>query len=533
MMIWHIFKKDWHLLRLFGLAVAALPFAIAVVHFKMGHQFEENEALSSLLLLLELMLYFGVAMLTAVLVHLDGLVSVRQDWLVRPVRRRDLLAAKLLFLLLVAQLPLFLANLAGGLIDGFTFSACFSSALQENLYFLLGFTLPIIAFVSLTRNLTEALGGAFALFIGVIGLEFVIAAWNGGSPLGPTAETGVAWIPQTERLLIYLGAAVAILGLQYFRRAARVSRYVVGVAVVLCLITQALPWRAAYRLQKALSYSTSTSGAIAVQLDPALGTFHSPVSSDPDPRAKVQMGTTGLRAPEESAEIDIPLAVSGLPSGAILKVDRAEIHLVDANGREGKSISSAGEAGGFEVSNEPAVQGPVTSFEPLRVRARIFSQLKTSPITLQVDYSATVLRLVSTSTLPALDADQHLPNVGWCKTKLNDSRTAIEVRCLAAGSEPECGTILLVNPASGAHNPVIHGCLDDYSPYFGRYKPPDIIMREGANLSFRDTAGLVHYPVDGSQIGSAQVLIKSYAAVDHFSRRLVIPSIRLADWSGH
>jgi hypothetical protein len=532
-MIWHIFKKDWKLLRLFGLAVAALPFAIAVVHFKMGHQFEENDVLASLLLLLELMFYFGVATLTAVLVHFDGLVGVRQDWLVRPVRRRDLLAAKLLFLVLAAQLPLFIANLAGGLADGFAFSSILTAAFTENLYFLLGFTLPICAFVSLARNLTEALGGAFAIFIAVIGLEFVIAAWNGGNPLGAAAGTGVAWIPQTERLLIYLAAAVAILALQYFRRAARASRSVLGAAVVLCLTTQLLPWRSAFGLQKSLSHSPSAGSAIAVQFDPALGTFHSPVSSDPGPRARVQIGGTSLRAPEESAEIDIPLAVSGLPDGTILKVDRAEIHLVDANGREGKSVSPTGDAGEFEVSNDPAIHGPITSFEPLHVRTRIFSQLKSASVTLQVDYSATVLRLISTSMLPALDANQRVPNLGWCKTKLNDSRTAIEVRCLAAGSEPQCGTILLANLASGAHNPAIHGCLDDYAPYLGRYKPPDILTREGANLYFRDSAGLVRYPVDGSQIGNAKVIIKSYAAVDHFSTHLVIPSFRLADWSAH
>jgi hypothetical protein len=57
-------------------------------------------------------------------------------------------------------------------------------------------------------------------------------------------------------------------------------------------------------------------------------------------------------------------------------------------------------------------------------------------------------------------------------------------------------------------------------------------MREGANLFFRDAAGLVHYPVNGSQIGSARVLMKNYAVADHYSMQLTIPAIRLADWSG-
>jgi hypothetical protein len=44
--------------------------------------------------------YFGVATLIAALVHQDGLVGVRQDWLERPIRRRDLFAAKVLFVVL-------------------------------------------------------------------------------------------------------------------------------------------------------------------------------------------------------------------------------------------------------------------------------------------------------------------------------------------------------------------------------------------------------------------------------------------------
>ncbi|MGH9344195.1 MAG: ABC transporter permease [Terriglobia bacterium] len=528
-MIWHIFKKDIRLHWLFALAVAILPFAIVAVHLRMDHFFAANDALSSMLLLLELMFYFGVATLTAVLVHQDSLVDAREDWLVRPIRRRDLLAAKLLFVMLAAQLPLFCANLAGGLIDRFAFSSSFSGAITENLYFLLAFALPIFAFVSLTKNLAEALGGAFALFIAVMGLEMLIAAWNGGSLLGPTTGTGVAWIPQAERLMIYLIAAAAILGLQYFRRSTRVSRYVLGGAIVLCVLTQVAPWRYAFGFEKAITAAPATDPLI--RFDPALGRFHSPVSAEP-PSSGAQLETRDLRVTETGEEIYIPLQVSGLAPGSILKIDRASVHLPGANGKEKGAINLPGDLGGFEVPNDGTSEASlITHLEPIKIRGNIFNRIKNTPVTLRIDYSATSLKLASTVSLPTTGANQRIDGVGWCQTELNDDRTAVKVRCIAAGSLPQCGTLLLENPATGAHDPATYGCLDDYAPYFGRYKPPDLIMREGFDLNFRDTAGLLQYPVDGSQIGAARVVLKSYAVAGHFTTRLVIPSIRLADWS--
>ena len=54
--------------------------------------------------------------------------------------------------------------------------------------------------------------------------------------------------------------------------------------------------------------------------------------------------------------------------------------------------------------------------------------------------------------------------------------------------------------------------------------------RFGRNLPFRDPTGLAHYPVDGSQLAESQVVLRTYQPQDHFTRRLVIPEIRLKDW---
>ena len=59
---------------------------------------------------------------------------------------------------------------------------------------------------------------------------------------------------------------------------------------------------------------------------------------------------------------------------------------------------------------------------------------------------------------------------------------------------------------------------------------PDMMGGGRVNLPFRDLNGLAHYPIDGSQLPQAQVVLQTYAPVDHFTRHLVISQIKLSDW---
>src|SRR5437867_3622807 len=89
-------------------------------------------------------------------VHVDAIPGVRQDWLVRPIKRRDLLAAKLLFVILLVQGPILLTDFVGAAANGFPFAQSLSASLSHNVFWLATFYLPVLAFASLTRNFTEA-----------------------------------------------------------------------------------------------------------------------------------------------------------------------------------------------------------------------------------------------------------------------------------------------------------------------------------------------------------------------------------------
>ena len=149
-MIWHIFKKDWKLIWRLAMGVALVHFALATVLFKIGHF--GNRTLEQLVDPLIMIAMVGTGFLIAAIVHLDAVPGVRQDWLVRPVRRRDLLLAKLLFLLVMVHGPILAADLTQALGDGFSISESLISAIWRCLYIFVGFSLPLMALASLTRN---------------------------------------------------------------------------------------------------------------------------------------------------------------------------------------------------------------------------------------------------------------------------------------------------------------------------------------------------------------------------------------------
>ena len=132
-MIWHIFRKDLRLLWRLVLGVSALDLLCTMVQYKMDHGVRNLQGMWALLQMLRFM---ASGTLVAAAVHLDAIPGVRQDWLVRPIRRKDLLAAKILFVILLVQGPIFLAEFGGATATGFSFEQSLSASLSHSVYFL-------------------------------------------------------------------------------------------------------------------------------------------------------------------------------------------------------------------------------------------------------------------------------------------------------------------------------------------------------------------------------------------------------------
>ena len=524
-MVWHIFRKDWRLLWHFALAVAVMEVAAVTVLFERGH-FDENRLFSSLLQFLQISVYVGAGCLIAALVHQDAIPGVRQDWLVRPIKRRDLLLAKLLFVLLAIHVPLLIADLSEGVTNGFPFTVSFAAAASENLHLLVGFSIPILALVSLTRNLTEAITVGIAVFAGFMGLGIIISGLLGNGA-GATNNSGIEWIPEAGRYLISLIGAICILGFQYFRRKTVPSRYVFGAMVFLCIMTALVPWEAAFALQERFAAQPGLGGPVVIRFEPSLG------PSQPASHVDLQPNLNKIIREARTAAITayIPLHITGLPGDSILKLDRSIARVVTSNGTA-ETLSVPNELGDdLEVHNDGSGKTERRTHQPVRMRGSVYDRVKDEPVRLEIDYSFTLMKLSSANAIPAVGGDQRMAGTGWCKTRLNESATAVEIRCLDAGRRPlDCASLFLENPVTGARNPARGGCGPDYQPYFGQYQPIDIMSRFGVSLPFHDMSGLAKYPVDGSQLTRARAVIRLYRAQDHFTRRLVIPEIRLGNW---
>ena len=503
-MIWHIFKKDLKLQWKFAALMAVLQFASMTLLLKLG-PFQDSRSLRSLMPLMLLATVAGIPFLIAAVVHQDAIPGERQDWLVRPIQRGDLLLAKFLFVLLAVHGPMLFADLFRGLANGFAFGPSFASAVSHGLFVLLAFSVPLLAFASLTRNFMEAIVAGLIVFLCFVGFIFLVDQTISRGLL--VTGSGLAWIPEAAVYVVGLAGGAAILCLQYFRRRTIAARGLAAGAVALALLCVFLPWNAAFALERGLSPNPSTASAVAVSFDPALGKGH---------RA------AALGAITDAATVFLPLRFENLPAGSALISDRAEVRLSEAGG-----ASTRAGFGEISVRQETGGRSLATHLE-LYVPGDLYQRIQDQPGQLEIDLSLTLFRTVGVHTIPALNGNARFPELGECMAKMNAAETAVRIGCVPLEEAPSCFGLRLQHVPSGRTNPPEFRCQGDYVPYFDELflMPPP-----SRSVPFRDLSGLAKYPVDGSQLGESQIVIETYQPVDHFTRTVVIPSTRLQDWT--
>src|SRR5690242_10909048 len=169
-MVWHIFKKDWKLAWVFVLVVSVVHWMGAVIIYKLG-LFGEDPMLGMLAEVVPILATFASMFLIGAIVHLDTIPGVRQDWLVRPIARWDLVLEKFLFVVAVVNGPIFAEVVFQGLANGFPFRLSLAAAAWQVAFLFFALTLPILTFASVTQNMTEA-------FISGCGCAFLIGGFQ-------------------------------------------------------------------------------------------------------------------------------------------------------------------------------------------------------------------------------------------------------------------------------------------------------------------------------------------------------------------
>lgn len=534
-MIGQILRKDWRLLWPLVALVTLIQGCLEWAWYRYGF-FGEDRAARELVGPLSLAWYAGICSLAIAVVQQDAVPSLDQDWLIRPLRRTDLLAAKLLFIVAAVCLPMLALDVARALATGFAPAASLEEAIVKEAIVALWLLVPVAALSALASTLTELMILGAAL-IGIYAVTLSLSALIGGSGSCPTCDTGVVWLEQLmQHVGVLLGAGV-ILAFQYLRRWTRWSR-ALAVLGVLALVLVRLPWNLAFAAQSWLSPAPGAAASVEIAFDPQRPVALRDATPAGRPPTAGQAARAWLAGDIDAAarylkrrdprnaplRIDLPVRISGLAAEELVLVDRSQLQLFEADGVRGDALYRGVNAGALE-QQRGSTFGPTLGEQAVYVPAQAYRLAADRSVRLRLLYSLTLMRLASERRIAALNGELRATDIGRCATKLSEDRLSIALRCQKLGPQPYCFSATLFGPR-GRHDPEVLECESNYRPNLPGYV--NVLQFYGVNVPVRDEFGLARYPIEVGELGQSYLLIKVYAARDHFKRTLVVPRIRLS-----
>jgi hypothetical protein len=490
-MIWHIFRKDCRLLWRPAIGVTLIHAMDRVILSSAG--IFRNATVSPQVLvsgLLGIVSLLAAAVLIVMVVQQDSILGVRQDWLVRPIRRRDLMLSKILFVALIVQGPIFVIEVVQCLAAGFPLGSSLAAPLTRSLWMLLAMDLPVLAFATLTRNLTQAAVSAIVVVLGyALFTQFTVLYLN--------SIPDQTWVGNLGQVAWGLAGVAAVLTLQYYRRKITRARWAYGAAVLGWLVLQFQPWQAAFAIEERLS-AQPAAATVRIVFDPAFGKLPGPA-----PRRTHARGL-----PTADVALYVPTRIVGLGEGQMLAPDRVSVRIVRNGGPE---IGLADEPGSLFIS-----AGEVRGHEIVWIPQEVYNRLKDQPVSLEIEYSLRLLQASQAYALP-VGGDQWIEGVGRCATRIHEG-AQVELGCLAPG-HPPCATWTLEDKRSGEQTVHRTGCEADDSPYVG-HVVGDSISRLAREFPL----------MNSQQLSAAQLVVKVYRPEAHFTSQVLIRDTRLSDW---
>jgi len=533
-LITHIFRKDWKLLWPLVCLVTVFQVLLGWLAFKWGY-FGDDLAARTLYPALTFAWYVGIVALVVAVVHQDPIPGISQDWLIRPVARRDLLFAKLLFVVATISGPMLVVDLLNAQGAGFTLSQALGPAAFKEIYVLLTLVVPLLALASVTENWPQVVIGAAVLMV-LFALLLLAASFMLGPDRCPTCGTGLRWIQSLIQHAAVLLGAILILRLQYFQRRTAASRWLIAAGVILFACVQ-LPWNLAFAIQERLSAAPADAAGVALEFDAAAAqAVTAPSQTAPDVGAaraarellsgNASAASAYLRqrahANAPPVALELPVRVTGVTGAALLNVDRVAVRLLAADGRLLYHFANGGELAGLHIGD-----GAAASRQSLELPAALYRDWAEQPVRFEITYSLALLRATATYAMPATTGDLRAPELGRCQSQLKTDASEINLRCRQVGLGPPCYTVTLESP-SGQHDPQSRDCTPDYRPFSALWSAP--LSFFGIDVPVRDTTGLVQYPIARAELPESRLVMTTYSVRDHFTRTLVTPALQLAQW---
>jgi hypothetical protein len=483
-MIWHIFRKDWKLLWWKVAIVEALLICGAIAAARQGHF--STGAPDTWETAGALLVFAAGLFLVADLAQLDPPDGTGQDWIARPIRRVDMLLAKLLFLF-VAILPMGLIETTDNLANGFPAGRSLGGAVLDMLSALASTGLPLLAFASLFSTLTEMIAAAFIVVLSKMMVGLLLQDGFRFPLNGATTGSGISWVIDLGQSWVYFAGALVILAIQYFRRRTIRARWVAVVVLVITSFAPLLPWQYAFAVEQRISAMPGAGASASIVFNPSSG-----------PANDVMGGYT----------VCIPVNVSGVADGSWLNIDSVKVSLLDGD----KTAWSHRIAGAIETSTSipDQMRGDLMGTkgsgicQPIDIPRDELKGFEDRPMRVQLDYSLTLFVPDKSYAMPAVGGDQRMPGVGWCQTRVKDR---LEIGCISDNGRACLEAWTANAPASTAWY-----CRPDYDA-----------IREVDTDPWGGALNLKVHKGD-------TLVLRNYQPLDHFERQVTTSEIKLHDW---
>ena len=430
-MIWHIFRKDLRLLWPMSALVAGIQLLNAGLLIG-GGRFarSDGEMMSEFGWISNIALpgvtLLGLAALVMAVIQQDRLPGTTQDWLTRPIPRGQLLAAKLLFVVLNGLGPILAADLAMGLVEHLGFTDVVAASLTRCAVLLCLVCLPAALIGAVTRTLTEAL--VLVVVIGVLLIvEFVVFAQM-RAPL-PMLQSGFGWIVTPILALLNLGALLFLLPLQFRWRSTNRVRWILPLYFCLLPALYFIPWDVAFQIERAFEPHDTVS-PVSITVDTNRKISFTPLDS-----------YSGGGAKPVSVLLRVPVAASNLDAGNRVYLDRIKLYSIDGrhrglDGGSDETFSKLNQSGYILNRSSDPGRGPEIH---LTLPVEVFNAARSAGSRIEVELLATMLRLTAEKTIQSLEAGS-IDDHGRCSrlTDIRYGRSSKVIYCVSVRPIGNC-----------------------------------------------------------------------------------------------
>ena len=375
----HIFGKDVRHLWPQILVTLGLFVSFDVLHILSSPlDIPERQHIDSAAGLVTFVLTLAIWYLVVLAVQQEPLPGDRQFWLTKPYSRLQLLAAKVLFVVLFVNVPLVCSDFLILGAQGLPVFSSISRILLRQLPFAALFVLPSFANATVTRNVTQFV---FAWFVALLGFSIQPLVSHGGN------GTAINFFSVRHMVLVLGAIAFAIVVWQYLTR-----QTVAGRIALIALTCAGIPafaavsqWAACLRGSRQSENRGTGPASIRILETGQL-------------RAVV-----GQYPPPEGVNVEFLLDVEGLPQDALLEGNGVAV--VRVGGKEWPGGSQLGTS----IARHGSEYWQTVHFDDSMLR-----MLKQQPIDLNGQFRFRLLTDTVQTTIAVTARSFRLPNVGSC-----------------------------------------------------------------------------------------------------------------------